>query len=115
MIRHDKARRGLTRINEVLHHLIRVKTSGVIPFPRRGKRKTRVRPILIAAMCLTSVERRQRPKLVRLQCGTCHLFPKCILFPQICPDVKKKCWEVNLRLQCPPMFSAFLDAIYSDI
>ena len=47
-------------------------------------------------------ERQRRKKLVRLQCGTCPLFPKCILFPQICPDLKKKCWEVIWDCRKPP-------------
>ena len=111
MIRHDKARRGLARINEVLHNLIRVKTSGVIPFPRRGKQKTRVRPILIAAMCLTSVERTSTTKIGTV--AMWHLSPFSLsgyCFPRFALTFQK-CWEVNLRLQCPPMFSAFLDAI----
>lgn len=43
------------------------------------------------------------------------LFPKCILFSQICPDLKKSVGRWIWDCRNPPWFSAFLDAIYSDI
>lgn len=112
----NKARRGLARINEVLHHLIRVKTLRGHPLSKawqtEGAEAADPHCCHVPHLCGANVN--DEKNWYGCNVALVPLFPKCILFPQICPDFKKKCWEVNLRLQKTSM--GFLhDAIYSDI